>query len=99
MALRVHLKLFGVFRSAAGTDAISLDLPGEGQTVKSAISDLVSRSGSKELQRLILGNEGSDPRSNALILLAGREIGTLAGLDTKLKEGDELSLLPIAHGG
>jgi len=99
VALRVHLKLYGVFRSAAGADAISLNLPGEAATVRLAIGELVNRPGCDELQRLILEDEGADPRSNALILLAGREIGALAGLDTKLKEGDELSLLPIAHGG
>jgi len=93
------MKLYGVFKSAAGVDAISLDLPGEESTVRSAISELVSRPTCGELRKLVLEEEGSDPRSNALILLAGREIGAIAGLDTRLKEGDELSLLPIAHGG
>ena len=93
------MKLYGVFKSAAGVDAISLDLPDEESTVRSAISELVSRPTCGELRKLVLEEEGSDPRSNALILLAGREIGAIAGLDTRLKEGDELSLLPIAHGG
>jgi len=98
MALRIHLKLYGVFRSTAGADAINLALPDEEPTVRLAISELVSRPGCDELRKLVL-EEGSDPRSNALILLGGREIGALAGLDTKLNEDDELSLLPIAHGG
>ena len=93
----VHLKLYGVFRSAAGTDTLSLDLNGQ-PTVRAAIDELISRPNLLELKRLIFG-EASDPRSNALILLGGREIGALGGLDTKLKRGDELSLLPIAHGG
>ena len=94
----VHLKLYGVFRFAAGTDTLSLDLTGEEPTVRVAIDELVSRPNLLELKRLIFG-EASDPRSNALILLGGREIGALGGLDTKLKCDDELSLLPIAHGG
>ena len=97
--MRIHLKLYGVFKSAAGANAINLDLPGEESTVRLAISELVSRPTCGELRKLVLEEEGSDPRSNALILLAGREIGAIAGLDTRLKEGDELSLLPIAHGG
>ena len=40
-----------------------------------------------------------DPRPNALIMVSGREISTLNGLDTMLTEEDELSLLPVAHGG
>jgi molybdopterin converting factor small subunit len=99
MALRIRLKLYGIFRSAGGVDAISLDLPDGGPTVRLAISELVSRPRCGELKKLIFGEEGSDPRSSALILLGGREIGAMAGLDTRLKEDDELSLLPIAHGG
>ncbi len=93
------MKLYGVFRSAARADAVSVELHNEEPTVRSAIGELVSRPGCDELQKLIFERQGSDPRANALILLGGREIDTLAGLDTKLKENDELSLLPVAHGG
>jgi molybdopterin converting factor small subunit len=94
----IHLKLYGVFRSAAQTDAVNVSVPDATPTVRSAINELVSRPGCEELRKLIF-EESEDPRSNALILLAGQEIGALAGLDTTLKEDDELSLLPIAHGG
>jgi len=92
------MKFYGVFRTAAGMDAVSLDLPDDGTTVASAVTELASRPGFGELKKLVL-DEASDPRPNALILLAGREIGALDGLNTKLKGDDELSLLPIAHGG
>jgi len=98
MALRVHLKLYGVFRSAAGTNVVSLDMPEGTPTVRSAIAELATRPGCGGLERLILGGS-DDPRSNTLILLRGREISALTGLDTELKEDDEISLLPIAHGG
>ena len=93
------MKLYGVFRSAAGTENLSIEVSETEPTVRSAVGELVSRPGCGELQKLIFEEGSSDPRSNALILLAGREIGALSGLDTKLKEDDELSLLPIAHGG
>lgn len=96
--MMIHLKLYGVFRSAAGVESLDLDVHGEDATVRSAIAELVSRPALSELKKLIL-DEVFDPRSNALILLGGREIGTLGGLDTRLKSDDELSLLPIAHGG
>ena len=96
--MRISLKLYGVFRSAAGTDAVSLDLPERKPTIRSAVAELVTRPGCGELERLILGGS-DDPRSNTLILLGGREITALTGLDTELKEDDEISLLPIAHGG
>jgi molybdopterin converting factor small subunit len=97
--LRIHLKLYGVFRAAARSEMIHLDLASTEPTVRSAIAEMVSRSDLRELQQLILDGETLDPRPNALIMVSGREIGTLNGLDTKLTASDEVSLLPIAHGG
>ena len=36
---------------------------------------------------------------NVIVLVNGVEVGVLKGLDTELKEGDEVVLLPAAHGG
>jgi len=52
-----------------------------------------------ETRRLLIDPELNDPRPNALILVNGREIGALSGLETEVKEGDEIALIPIAHGG
>jgi molybdopterin converting factor small subunit len=46
-----------------------------------------------------LDPELGDPRPNAVILLSGREIGTLRGLETPLSPEDEVAILPVAHGG
>jgi molybdopterin converting factor small subunit len=97
--MRIFLKLYGVFRSAARAETISLDLSLSEPTVRTVITEILSRHDSDELKKLVLDSETGDPRSNALILVSGREIGALAGLDTKLRDDDVLSLLPIAHGG
>ena len=97
--MEVCLKLYGVFRSAAGSDTVSLQLLDTEPTVRSAIIKLVSRPDCGELKKLILDGKSLDPRPNTMILVSGREIGALAGLETRLKKGDELSLLPVAHGG
>jgi molybdopterin converting factor small subunit len=39
------------------------------------------------------------PTSNVIILVNGREIGVLAGLETKLQAGDEVIIIPVSHGG
>jgi molybdopterin converting factor small subunit len=98
-ALEVHLRLYGIYRSAARSDDISVDLPAGDATVRTAISELLSRPNLCELKKLMLDAESVDPRPSTLILVSGREIGALAGLETMLKEDDEVSLLPIAHGG
>ena len=96
--MKVRLRLYGVFRSAARSGDIQLDIT-SGSTVRAAIQQLVSETGFSELKHLLLERDSSDPRPNALIMVSGREINALRGLDTMLKENDELSLLPVAHGG
>ncbi len=99
VSMNVHVKLFGVFRSAAKISELTLEVPDDYATVKAAISKLVASDSFASLKQLLLSSEMGDPRSNALIMISGREIGTLDGLETKLTEDDELSLLPVAHGG
>ncbi|MEM2883163.1 MAG: MoaD/ThiS family protein [Nitrososphaerales archaeon] len=38
-------------------------------------------------------------RANTLILINGIEISALNGDKTKLKEGDNITLIPVSHGG
>jgi len=97
--LKIHVRLYGVFRSVAKTGELDLNVTETTPTVKSVINELVSRQGSEALRQLILDGDNLDPRSNALIMVSGREIGTLEGLKTELRENDRLELLPVSHGG
>ena len=99
MPMNIHVKLFGVFRSAARSSELAIQIQDENPTVKSVISSLVSQKSLASLREVLLDSENADPRPNALIIVSGREISTLDGLETTLTEDDELSLLPIAHGG
>ena len=54
---------------------------------------------SVEAKRLLVDPELNDPRPNALILVNGKEINVLKGLETELKDGDEVTLIPVSHGG
>jgi molybdopterin converting factor small subunit len=92
------VKLYGVFGRSAHADDVSLELPTRAD-VKAAIAQLLLRPHSQELKQLLVEGDGFDPRPNALIMVSGREIGSLNGLETELKDDDELTLLPIAHGG
>ena len=97
--MNIRVKFFGVFRSAARTSELAIQIQDEKPTVKSVISSLVSQESLASLREVLLDSETADPRPNALIIVSGREISTLDGLETTLMEDDELSLLPIAHGG
>jgi len=96
--VKICLKLYGVFRSAAKTSDMELNVVKDA-TVKSLVNQLVSEDDFRTLKELLLDSSTSDPRPNALILVSGREINALDGVDTVLHEGDEVAILPIAHGG
>ncbi len=97
--MKIRFKLYGVFRTAAQTEALVVDIKGGNPTVRSAISELISHEDLVGLKRLLIEEGTVDPRPNALVMLSGREINTLKGLETEITENDEIELLPIAHGG
>jgi len=97
--LKIHLRLYGVFRTAAGSPSIQLELSSTTPTVRTVIDVLASHKEYRDLAQLLLNDQTSDPRPNALIMVSGREISSLDGLKTPLLESDEVSLLPVAHGG
>jgi molybdopterin converting factor small subunit len=96
---KIRLRFYGVFRTAAGTNELVIEVAGKNPTVRSVIMQLVAQKEFEGLKQLLLENETGDPRPNALIMVSGREINTLSGLETALTEKDELALLPVAHGG
>jgi len=51
------------------------------------------------LKQSLNDQKSEELKSNALIMVNGREISVLDGLETKLKDGDELVLIPVVHGG
>ena len=98
-ALKIRVRLYGVFRTAARSASIQLELQSASPDVRTVIDALAAHAGYQALAHLLLSDETRDPRPNALIMVSGREISTMNGLETPLIESDELSLLPIVHGG
>ena len=96
MTTKVNVRLLGVFRGFSGESRVTLKL--EQPTVRKVVQKLAD-SLSVEAKRLLVDPELNDPRPNALILVNGKEIGVLKGLETEINEGDELTLIPVAHGG
>lgn len=96
MTVTVKVRLLGIFRGFLGKSHLSLEL--EQATVRNVIQT-IAESLSTEAKRLLIDIELNDPRPNALILLNGREINVLNGLETEVKEGDEVTLVPVSHGG
>jgi molybdopterin synthase sulfur carrier subunit len=94
--MAIKVKFVGALRHVSGVDELALDC-GEGVSVKSLIGEITEER--KELKRSLIDQQLDDPRPNALILVNGREISALNGLETRLRDGDEVVLVPVVHGG
>jgi MoaD family protein len=96
--LRVHVEVrfLGVFRGITGIDRLSLEV--KRSNVKNVIK-VLTKFFPYEARKLLIDPDLDDPRPNALILLNGREISVLNGLGTKVTDGDEITLVPVVHGG
>jgi len=94
--MAVTVKFLGSLRHAARVPELALDCK-----KRLSIGELVNELTSElpELKRSLIDQQLEDPRPNALILVNGREISILNGLETKLKDGDEIVFVPVVHGG
>ena len=97
MVINVEIKFLGVFRQFSGTNRVLVKLE-KPATVRKAIEKL-TETFSPEFKRALVDPELEDPRPNALILVNGKEISVLQGLETEVKDGDEIVLVPVSHGG
>ena len=93
--MAVTVKFIGALRHASGVNSRVVDC--ETCSVKELINK-VSRK-LPALRRSLVGKEGGVLRPNALILVNGREISVLDGLNTAVKDGDEIVFIPVVHGG
>jgi len=96
--LRVHVKLYGVLKTAAKTEGLVLDFDSS-ISIRQLVHKLVSVIARPEFETYLIDADTKDPRPNALILVSGTEIGALNGIDSTLRDGDEVVFLPVAHGG
>lgn len=96
--MRVRVRFYGVLKTAAKTDGLELDFDAA-VNVGDLVNRLVNVISHPEFERYLIDPDLKDPRPNALILISGTEIGALKGMDTMLRDGDEVIFLPVAHGG
>ena len=96
--MRVHVKLYGVLKTAAKTERLELDFESP-ISIRQLVNKLVSVIARPEFETYLIDADTKDPRPNALILVSGTEIGALNGIDSMLRDGDEVVFLPVAHGG
>jgi molybdopterin synthase sulfur carrier subunit len=94
--MAITLKFIGALRHVSGNEKIALDCK-----AGASLMDLVNAVTKEKpaLRRSLLDEQLEEPKPNALILVNGKEISVLNGLETKLKDGDEVVFVPVVHGG
>jgi molybdopterin synthase sulfur carrier subunit len=91
--MAVTIKLPTQLRPAAGNAS---EAEVEGTTVGEALEALYGRH--REL-RARLADDGGGLRRFVNVYVGGEDIRFLAGLDTPVSDGDELTILPAVAGG
>lgn len=80
-----------------GKDVMDFSIP-EGTTVKALVALMVERWGAR-LASYVSDAEEDRPLPTIRILVNGRDIGFLKGMETELRDGDEVLMLPLVGGG
>ena len=93
----VKVRMYGVFRKISGVRELDLSLKRRQMKLKEVLDELCQRF--PGLLNVLFDSELNDPRPNTLIIVNGREIGVLNGLESLITEEDEIALIPVLHGG
>ncbi|MGB9853445.1 MAG: MoaD/ThiS family protein [Candidatus Bathyarchaeales archaeon] len=94
--MAITVKFVGSLRNLSGKSKIALKFENPiplREALKKIIAELPA------LAKALIDEELGDPRPNSLIIVNGREVSVLNGLETMLKNGDEVVFVPVLHGG
>ena len=92
----ITVRLVGAFRHYSGTSKMAFGCK-RSDSIGEMVNELVEKV--PEIKSILIDQQLEDLMLNALILVNGREINVLHGLETKLTDGDEVVLIPVVHGG
>ena len=90
------IKFVGGLRHFSGTKEFSMDFESCG-TVKELVNKIIKEF--PGIKQSLWNEQLGDPTLSTLILVNNKEISVLNGLETSLKDGDEVVLVPFVHGG
>ncbi len=89
--MTITVKFVGSLRGISGKSKLALRLA-EAIPLRDALKKIVEES--PKLEQIL-----ADCKSNMLVIINGKEISVLDGVDTVVKDGDEVVFVPILHGG
>jgi len=92
----IKIRLLGVFKEAYGASREHIEIKG-----KARLKDIIWKlaDSSENLRRALIDPELKSPLPNAVIIVNGRDISALDGLETEVKPGDEIVFIPLIRCG
>ena len=94
MEMQVAIRFRGPVGTRMRTPVFQVEI-GENTTIHNLFGDLLQ----KEKNVSAIWNSPESIDSEALVLLNEVDIGLTGGLETELSDGDEITVLPLVHGG
>jgi len=95
--MKVKVKFFALVRELTGKREETVDLDDDA-TVRVLLDKLSDEYGPK-FQEYLFDPDSKKPRGYLQFLIDGRNIALMQGLDTALREGSSLAILPPVGGG
>ena len=95
--MQVSVRLFTTLRELARCRLVNLEFTSETVTVKAALEKLTQQFSRKF--REYLWKDQKTVQQHLQVLLNGKSIDLLEQLDTPVKDGDEIAIIPPVGGG
>jgi MoaD family protein len=96
--LKVEIEYLGHIRNVLGSRRDEEVEVKENASVADLLSALSSRHG-PAFRKAIYEPQGEDVKPNYIVTVNGYLLNQLKGLETRLKNGDHVTILPIVSGG
>jgi MoaD family protein len=94
--MAIIVKFIGALRHVSSASELALNCKGN-VSIRELMREITKEV--PALMRSLIDQQLEEPTPNVLILVNGREISVLNGLETTLQNGDEVVLVPVVHGG
>ncbi len=96
--VRVHVRFFTVLRDLVGEKEILMEFESEKVTVRDLLERLVNCYG-REFREYVFDMVSGEVRGHLQLLVDGRNVVSLDGLDTELRDGSVFAIIPPVGGG
>ncbi|MCS7136484.1 MAG: ubiquitin-like small modifier protein 1 [Nitrososphaerota archaeon] len=94
--MKIIVRAFATIRESLGTGYVEILLE-DGSDVRTLLKTLTKKFGDVFRNQVLVNEEKLAPYVK--VLVNGRDIEYLSGMGTKLKDGDEVAIIPPVAGG